>query len=229
MRVLIAEDDTSLGAGLVDLLGRDGFECVLVGDGRAAEAAFRDDPFPIVVLDIVMPGQDGLTLCRTLRAIAPQTQIMLLSARGETFDKARGLQLGADDYVAKPFDPSEMRARVSAMARRARAVPAADARFRMGDLWIDPAALIAIRDGEEISLTQRELCLLQLLYTHAGQAVSRNQLFDHCWGRDYFPNSRALDQYISTLRGKIEWDPKQPCLIETVHGVGYCHPVSPAR
>ncbi len=227
MRVLIAEDNAALRQGLSALLTAEGYLCQTAADGMTARDLFDAAPFPLVVLDVVMPGMDGLRLCRHIRAREPATQILILSARGEPFDKATGLELGADDYMAKPFDPAELLARVAAMARRAGQAQNTEAPFAMGDLLVEPARLCARRGGAEIALTPREVAILRLLYTEAGRPVSRDRLFDECWGRDYFPNSRALDQYISALRPRIEADPAAPAIIGTVRGVGYRY--NPAR
>lgn len=225
MRILIAEDNDALREGLCDLLAGDGHDCHAAPDGLTARALFDAAPFPAVILDVMMPGMDGLSLCRHIRSTAPHCQILILSARGECYDKALGLELGADDYVAKPFDPAELRARIKGMARRAGGPAIEEAGFQMDDLWIDPLRLVARRSGaEDITLNARELAVLRLLYRHAGIPVSRNTLFDECWGRDYFPNSRALDQYISALRRRIERQPGQPRIIETVRGIGYRYP-----
>lgn len=225
LRILVAEDDPALREGLGDLLEMEGFSCRLAADGAEAQAAFAEEPFPLVILDVVMPGQDGLSLCRAFRKAAPHTQILMLSARGESFDKALGLEFGADDYMAKPFDPAELRARAAAMARRAALAPAAAAAegagFFMDDLWIEPAAFLARREGCKIPLNRRELALLRLLHRHEGRPVDRDALLDEGWGRDHLPNSRALDQYIAALRVKIERDPKAPRIIRTARGLGY--------
>lgn len=225
MHILIAEDNTALREGLCDLLTADGHDCCPAEDGDTARKLFEEMRFPAVILDVVMPGLDGLSLCRHIRALAPHTQILILSARGESFDKTLGLEFGADDYLAKPFDTGELRARVGAMARRAEATHGQHEGFRMGDLWLDPTRFTASRQGQDIALNRREMSVLRLLYQHAGAPVDRDTLFDECWGRDYFPNSRALDQYISALRQRIERDPKSPKIIETVRGIGYRYPV----
>ncbi|MDD2869235.1 response regulator transcription factor [Neomegalonema sp.] len=223
-RILVAEDDPALREGLRDLLEMEGFSCRLAADGAEAWAAFAEEAFPLVVLDVVMPGRDGLSLCREIRRAAPLTQILMLSARGESFDKALGLEFGADDYMAKPFDPAELRARVGAMARRAACAPAPEeAAFLMDDLRIDPAAFVAIREGRRIELTRRELALLRLLHRHEGRPVDRDALLDEGWGRDHLPNSRALDQYISALRAKVEREPQAPRIIRTARGLGYLY------
>lgn len=223
MRLLIAEDDPALREGLADLLAAEGFDSQLAADGTTAMAAFGSGEFPVVILDVVMPGQDGLSLCRHIRRVAPHTQIMMLSARGESFDKTIGLEHGADDYLAKPFDPAELCARMAAMARRAKGFVRQQG-FKMGDLQIDPMGFRAMRGEQVLDLNRRELRLLQLLYRNSGRPVERDTLLDECWGRTHFPNSRALDQYISALRHKIEHDPQQPRIIETVRGIGYRYP-----
>ncbi len=221
MRVLIAEDDANLSAGLSALLTEEGFTCETVANGSDALAAFEREPHPIVVLDVVMPERDGLSVCRAIREARPDTQILLLSARGDEHDRVLGLDLGADDYMAKPFGPRELVARVKTMARRSRNDIQSDGVFTLHDLTVDPGALTASRGEDTIPLTPREVQLLQVMHAHPGRALSRDALFDAGWGRDYYANSRALDQYISALRHKIEVDPAQPRIIATVRGVGY--------
>jgi two-component system, OmpR family, alkaline phosphatase synthesis response regulator PhoP len=226
MSILIAEDDPHLRAGIVDLLNLEGFKCQVADDGAKALALFKAEKPEICVFDVMMPVMDGLTLCREVRRIDPLVPILLLSARGEEGDRVRGLEIGADDYVAKPFGARELVARIKAALRRTKvqSAPAqteAKGRLRMGDLEIDQKAMRAYRGEQRIDLTSREVAILSALYERRGQAVSRDELFDLCWGRDYMPNSRALDQYVSALRKKIEVDAASPRIIRTVHGVGY--------
>ncbi|WP_298356839.1 response regulator transcription factor [Rhodoblastus sp.] len=230
MKILIAEDDPNLRAGLTDLLALEGIDCVVAEDGEAAWRAFIEEAPALCLFDVMMPRLDGLDLCRRIRARDSHTPILLLSARGAEIDRVIGLEIGADDYIAKPFSARELVARIKAGLRRAKAQTQAEAsaaapkdaeRLRMGDLEIDPEALRAWRDGQSIDLAPRELAILKALRERAGKAVSRDELFDVAWGRDYMPNSRALDQYVSTLRRKIERDPAHPRIVKTVHGVGY--------
>ncbi|MEO1294011.1 MAG: response regulator transcription factor, partial [Pseudomonadota bacterium] len=161
---------------------------------------------------------------RHIRETDPTAQILLLSARGETQDRVLGIEFGADDYLAKPFDPRELVARVGAMARRSGAAPQSEASMEiamMDDLKLEPATLRAWRGDTRIDLTAREVDLLVLLHQNAGRALSRDEIFDVCWGRGHLPESRALDQYVSALRRKIEHDPAAPRIISTVRGVGY--------
>lgn len=224
MRILIAEDDANLRAGLADLLSGEGYVCDAARDGAEARKIYALRRHALAVIDVVMPGVDGLTLCRHIRAADPAAQILLLSARGETQDRVLGIEFGADDYLAKPFDPRELVARVGAMARRCGAAPEAGAgaeSVMMGDLRVEPAALRAWRGEARIDLTAREADLLVLLFRNAGRAMSRDVILDVCWGRGHLPESRALDQYVSALRRKIERDPADPRIISTVRGVGY--------
>jgi two-component system, OmpR family, alkaline phosphatase synthesis response regulator PhoP len=234
MSILIAEDDPHLRNGIVDLLTLEGFPCQVAEDGAKALALFQQTKPDLCVFDVMMPNMDGLTLCREIRRLDPLVPILLLSARGEETDRVRGLDVGADDYVAKPFGARELIARVKAALRRAKAqenqAPASpatsakgEARIKMGDLEIDQKGMRAYRGETRIDLTAREVAILLTLYERKGQAVSRDELFDLCWGRGFMPNSRALDQYVSALRKKIEIDPANPKIIRTVHGVGYRH------
>lgn len=228
MKILIAEDDPNLRAGLVDLLGLEGLTCIVAEDGEAAWKAFVEETPALCLFDVMMPRLDGLDLCRRIRARDSHTPILLLSARGAEIDRVIGLEIGADDYIAKPFSARELVARIKAGLRRAKAGQGAEnppapveARFRIGDLEVDPAALRAFRGAQSIDLAPRELSILQALLARKGKAVTRDELFDLAWGRDYMPNSRALDQYVSGLRRKIEIDPARPRIVSTVHGVGY--------
>ena len=241
MTILIAEDDPHLRNGIVDLLTLEGLPCLVAEDGVKALALFKQSKPDLCVFDVMMPNMDGLTLCREIRRIDPLVPILLLSARGEETDRVRGLDVGADDYVAKPFGARELIARIRAALRRAKAQevktqdagepngpaaatkPEPAAKVRMGDLEIDPKAMRAYRGDTKIDLTSREVAILLTLLERQGQAVSRDELFDLCWGRGFMPNSRALDQYVSALRKKIEIDPANPRIIRTVHGVGYRH------
>jgi DNA-binding response OmpR family regulator len=233
MKILIAEDDPNLRAGLVDLLSLEGIDCVVAEDGESAWRAFNEEAPSLCLFDVMMPRLDGLDLCRRIRAQDSRTPILLLSAKGAEIYRVIGLEIGADDYIAKPFAARELVARIKAGLRRAKAAsaekPADEAaeaatppgRVRMGDLEIDREALRAFRDGQSIDLAPRELAILLALLARKGKAVSRDELFDVAWGRDYMPNSRALDQYVSGLRRKVEIDPAHPRIVKTVHGVGY--------
>jgi DNA-binding response OmpR family regulator len=184
---------------------------------------YRTERVDFVVLDIMMPKRSGYDVCKAIRAEDPRTPVMFLSAKSEEIDRVLGLELGADDYLMKPFGTRELVARMRAVARRvlAHAPSARVERFEMADLVVEPKELRARRDGALIELSVREVDLLRAFDAHAGQTLDRDQLYDLVWGIGAYPNSRTLDQHISKLRKKIERDPKSPRIIRTVHGAGY--------
>jgi DNA-binding response OmpR family regulator len=229
MKVLVAEDDPHILAGLVELLTAEGYTVTATRDGREAlEAHGRVSP-DIVLLDIMMPHMNGYDVCREIRRRDPHCGLLFLSAKSEEIDRVLGLELGADDFVLKPFGVKEVVARIRAVSRRCLAArPAAapgqdDERrpFRMGDLEVLPAELRARRGDTPIELGLRDIAILRLLHRERGRVVDRDQFFRVCWGYDHLPNSRTLDQHVSKLRKRIEVDPAEPRLIRTVHGVGY--------
>jgi DNA-binding response OmpR family regulator len=222
MKVLVAEDDRFTREGLVEVLESEGYSVVSAVDGSDAIRLFQLELPDFVCLDIMMPGRSGYEACRAIRAHSANVPIIFISAKAEEFDRLVGFELGADDFIVKPFSVREVIARVRAVARRCCARrPDAPAEFQMGDLKIIPAELRARRGEELIELSPRDVRILQLLHDHAGKALDRNTIFRIGWGEDYFPNSRTLDQHISQLRKRVEADPKTPELIQTVHGVGY--------
>jgi len=170
-----------------------------------------------------MPGLNGYDLCRKMRSARPETPIVFITAKSEEIDKVLGLELGADDFIVKPFGVKEVVARIRAITRRCRktAESPAAAPFWMGDLLVIPAELRARRGDKVIELSLRDVTLLELFYSHRSQVLDRNTIFNHCWGEDYLPNSRTLDQHISQLRKRVEADPKSPRIICTVHNAGY--------
>lgn len=235
MNILIAEDDDNLRNGIAELLRLEGHECTSVGDGDQALASFISQVPDFCVLDVMMPGLDGFELCRRIRQQNAQVPILFLSAKDEEIDHVVGLELGADDFVVKPFQPRELVARIRAIARRRvlgegqrsyQGPERGDAKatenpFFMDDLEVDARSLRASRPGLIVALSRRELKILQLLKRRAGEVVTKQALYDACWGRDYLPSSRALDQQMLVLRRKIERDPGNPRLITTIHGEGY--------
>lgn len=222
--IMLAEDDRHLREGLSQLLTMEGFSCAAFADAEALEAALVEGRPRLVILDVMLPGRDGLATCAAIRHRDSSLPILILSARDTEIDRVVGLEKGADDYLTKPFGPRELIARIRALLRRSTpaCLPPATC-FPFGDLVVDEAALRARREGEVIELSAREVTLLRTFHERRGQALSRDALFDLVWGRDYMPSSRALDQYVSTLRRKIERDPANPVLIRTVHGRGYRH------
>jgi DNA-binding response OmpR family regulator len=227
MKVLVAEDNPLTLGGLTEVLQTEGYQVLKAADGAAALELFERESPDFVCLDIMMPGVNGYDVCRRMRAARPQTPIVFITAKSEEVDKVLGLELGADDFIVKPFGVKEVVARIRAVTRRCLASggrPSAapdPPPFQMGDLTVYPAELRARRGEDAIELSLRDVKLLDLLHTHRGRVLDRNTIFNHCWGEDYFPNSRSLDQHISQLRKRIELDPAAPAIIKTVHGAGY--------
>ena len=223
MRVLVAEDDQLIREGLTELLEDEGYRVVAVADGDQAIAAFAERRPDFVCLDVMMPGKSGFDVCRAIRAQDASVPIIFITAKSEEIDKVLGLELGADDFITKPFGVREVQARVRAVSRRCLAQKSEPPRerFVLTGLEVAPAELRARRGEQVIDLSLRDVVILQLLHERAGQAVDRQTICDIAWGHDHFPNSRSLDQHISQLRKRIELDPKAPSIISTVHGVGY--------
>ena len=223
MKVLVAEDDTHIRSAIAEILEGEGYRVLQAEDGRRALELFQSEKPDFVCLDIMMPGKNGYDVCREIRRASESTPVIFLSAKSEEIDKVLGLELGADDYVMKPFGRLELVARVRAISRRClgRKDSPATARFSMGDLEVAPDELRARRGEETFELSLREVKLLGLLHARAGQVVDRDQLFKECWGIDHYPNSRTIDQHIAQLRKKIERNVKSPEIIQTVHGAGY--------
>jgi DNA-binding response OmpR family regulator len=224
MKILIAEDDQYIREGLRDLLEAEGYQTVLAVDGTEAVTKYHEESPHLVLLDIMMPGKDGYTVCREIRGHSSQVPVIFLSAKSEEIDRVIGLELGADDYIMKPFGTREVVARIRAVTRRSLATQSPEGKARvlkLGDLEVYPEELRARREELRIDLSLRDVSILELLHDNRGKVVDRNTLFDHCWGQTYLPNSRTLDQHISKLRKLIEKDPQNPEIIRTVHGVGY--------
>ncbi len=223
MRVLLAEDDIHLRQGLAEVLEGEGYRVTLAADGSEALGRFRAEAPDFVCLDIMMPQMSGYDVCKEIRKKNSTVPIIFLSAKSEEIDKVLGLELGADDYLMKPFGMKEFVARLRAVARRcyASGQTLAPGEFVLGDWRISPAELRGRRNTEVIELSLREVSLLRTFAERPGQVLDRDLLFKECWGIDHYPNSRTLDQHISKLRKKIEPDAKEPTLILTVHGAGY--------
>ncbi|WP_372738202.1 response regulator transcription factor [Neptunomonas sp.] len=224
MKLLIAEDDLHIRQGLATLLESEGYECIEAADGDQAWQLYLQHEPTLVLLDIMMPKQDGYSVCRRIRQHNELLPVIFITAKSEEIDQVLGLELGADDYIKKPFGSREVIARIRAVARRALRPVAGIIEndcFVMDDLQIRPSELRALRNNQVIELSLRDLKILRLLFEQRGKVVDRDALFNHCWGRDYFANSRTLDQHISKLRKVIELNPKTPRIISTVHGIGY--------
>ncbi len=223
-RVLVVDDDPTVSEVVARYLERDGYAVETVADGRTALDRALAEPPDLVILDLMLPGIDGLEVCRRLRALAP-VPIVILTARGQENDRIVGLDLGADDYVAKPFSTKELVARVRAVLRRARGPlapsgPDAPSVYADGDLEVDVAARQARLAGAVVSLTAREFELLAFLVRHPGRAFRREELLEGVWGYRYGDTS-TVTVHVRRLREKIEPDPSAPVRIATVWGVGY--------
>jgi two-component system, OmpR family, alkaline phosphatase synthesis response regulator PhoP len=224
MKVLIAEDDPHTRAGLEEILEAEGYEVFAAKDGKDALQLFRKESPDFVCLDIMMPGTSGYDVCREIRRADSNVPVIFISAKSEEIDTVIGLELGADDFIVKPFGVKEVVARIRAVTRRrfANAKAAAEpSSFKLGDLDVFPAELRARRGGTAIELSLRDIKILSLLHENRGAVISRDTFFNRCWGLDHMPNSRTLDQHIAQLRKRIEVDAKNPAIVRTVHGVGY--------
>ncbi len=221
IRALLVEDDAKLAALTAEYLKGHGVEVVVCGDGSQAVEEARRSRFDVVLLDLMLPGRGGLEVCRELRA-RTDVPILVLTARGEEADRVLGLELGADDYLTKPFSPRELLARIQAQVRRARgqAGPAVQD-VVVGDLALDPRALRATLRGRELTLTAYEFHLLRVLAERAGHVVSRERLLELVRGSAEEAFDRSIDVHISRLRAKLGDDPRHPRLLKTVRGAGY--------
>lgn len=221
-RIVVVDDDPELRALLQRYLGENGLAVRVVADGAGLDKALQREPADAIVLDLTLPGEDGLAICRRLRAQNDATPILMLTARGDPVDRILGLEMGADDYLAKPFTPRELLARIAAILRRsggARLGPNASIAF--GPFVLDFDAMTLTRDGRAIDLSSREFSLLKALASHAGRPLTRAQLIDLALGRDAEVTDRAIDVQVARLRKAIEEDAASPVWIKTVWGVGY--------
>jgi two-component system alkaline phosphatase synthesis response regulator PhoP len=222
-RVLVVEDEPTISAGLQDDLRVEGFDVDVVEDGVAAEQRALTGDYALIVLDIMLPKKDGLAVCRAVRAAGLRTPIILLTARGQESDKVLGLELGADDYVTKPFSPRELVARIRAVLRRAEPPgPAAENEvWTHGELSVDFARFLASRGGEPLALTPTEFKILRTFVGSGGRVLTVDDVLERVWGRDVFLTDRVVYTHMNNLRSKIEDDPANPRLIVSVRGVGY--------
>lgn len=221
-RILLVEDEPGLALTLTDLLSAEGYRVESAGDGRKGLAMALAGGYDLVLLDVMLPGKNGFDVCRELRQSGSDVAILMLTARTQIVDRVVGLKLGADDYLAKPFDPAELLARLEALLRRVRKEGLTPVlRFQFAGVQVDFEKAEVIRDGAPVSLAAKELQLLRHLIDHRGRVLSREEILTHVW--EYQPNvsTRTVDVHIAWLRQKLEENPQFPKYILTVRGTGY--------
>jgi DNA-binding response OmpR family regulator len=221
MRVLIVEDEQALREGLSDLLSAAGHEVIACDLGKEAVSIGVEEPFDLVLLDLMLPDIDGVEVCRRLRRARPALHILMLTARGSEDDKVAGLEAGADDYLTKPFAVRELLARINALGRRAAGMPVDPEILEADDCSIDLGRLRAHRGHDSVGITPREAGILRWLHRHRTRAVSRAELLERIWGSSGDLQTRTVDMTIANLRQKIERDPSEPRILLTVTGAGY--------
>ena len=218
-RILVVEDEPRLALGLEDDLKLEGYEVEVVRDGETASRRAREQSFDLIILDVMLPRKDGFEVCRELRRAGLRTPVILLTAKTQESDKVLGLELGADDYVTKPFSPRELRARVKAVLRRAAGeIPEI---YGFGDVEVDFTRCELRRAGDAVEMTPIEFKLLAAFIRHRGHTLSRDKLLDEVWGRETFVTDRVVDTHITNLRKKIEPKPSEPRFLISVRGMGY--------
>lgn len=221
-RILVVEDEPGLVLTLTDLLAAKGYEVDSAGDGPGGLKKALEERYDLLVLDVMLPGKSGFEVCQELRRQGCESAVLMLTARGQVADRVVGLRAGADDYLAKPFDPAELMARIEALLRRSRKASwGALARFEFGDVAVDFEHGVATKAGRPVSLAGKELQLLRYLVEHRGQAVSREKLLQAVWDYASGVTSRTVDVHVAWLRQKLEDNPQAPRWIQTVRGVGY--------
>jgi DNA-binding response OmpR family regulator len=218
-RILVVEDEANIALALEDDLKKEGYEVEIVRDGDSACCRALEAAFDLILLDVMLPRKDGFDVCRDLRRARVRTPILMLTAKTQEAEKILGLELGADDYVTKPYSPRELRARIKALLRRAADdLPEV---YRFGDVEVDFARYEVRRDGRLIEVTPTEFKLLAAFVRHTGRVLTRDQLLDQVWGHGVFVTDRVVDNQIANLRKKIEPKPSQPRYLFNVRGVGY--------
>ena len=220
-RILIVEDEPAMVSGLRDNFEFEGYEVITAADGvEGLGRALKDSP-DLVVLDVMMPRMSGLDVCKQLKVKKPAMPIIMLTARGQEVDKVVGLELGADDYVTKPFSIRELLARVKAVLRRAQAAVKDQESYSFGDVEVNVRSCRVIRGGRPVEFSAKEFELLKYFLSHPGETVTRDRLLEDVWGYERYPTTRTVDAHIVRLRQKLEPKPEEPRFILTVHGMGY--------
>jgi len=220
-KILVVEDEPNMVAGLRDNFEFEGYEVITASDGiEGLRLALEESP-DLVVLDVMMPRMSGLEVCKQLRVKRGSIPIIMLTARGQELDKVVGLELGADDYVTKPFSIRELLARVKAVLRRTAALPKHEEQHSFGDVEVDLRRHRVLRSGKVLDVSSKEFELLKYFICHAGEPLSRDRLLEEVWGYENYPTTRTVDTHLVRLRQKLEPDPEQPQYFLTVHGTGY--------
>ena len=221
-RILVIEDEPEMQRGLRDNLEFEGFEVVVIGDGKKGLQTISDKKFDLILLDVMLPGMSGFDICKKARGEGISTPIIMLTAKGEEVDKVLGLEFGADDYITKPFSLRELLARVKAVLRRAPSgARITAAKVSLGLLEIDFENYTATKKKKTVLMTSKEFDILRYLWQHQKEVISRDDLLTHVWGYDESISSRTVDNFIVKLRKHIETDPSRPKHILTIHSVGY--------
>jgi len=220
-RILIIEDEPDMRRGLQDNLEFEKYETVSTGNGSEGLRLAQKEPFDLILLDLMLPGMDGMEICRKLKESGAKTPIIMLTARGAESDRVAGLETGADDYITKPFSLRELLARIKVILRRTVKERSALHEVRFGALTIQFDKYRAFRQGAPLDLSPREFEMLRLFIEHEGEIVTREQFLEQVWGYTNFPTTRTVDNHVAKLRQKIEDDPENPVHIITVHRMGY--------
>ena len=220
--ILVVEDEQSFSDALSFMLRKEGFDVAVADDGQVAVETFERDGADLVLLDIMLPGMSGTEVCRRIRTTS-QVPIIMVTAKDSEIDKVVGLELGADDYVTKPFSSRELVARIRAVMRRRTAEPGSksDVTLSAGNIEMDVERHVVTVDGETVKLPLKEFELLEVLMRNAGRVLTRGQLIDRVWGSDYVGDTKTLDVHVKRLRAKVEQDPSNPTRIVTIRGLGY--------
>jgi DNA-binding response OmpR family regulator len=218
-RILLVEDDPGVALGIEDDLVMEGYQVEVAGDGDSAARRARESEFDLILLDVMLPRKDGFAVCRELRRAGVKTPVIILTAKTQEAEKVLGLELGADDYVTKPFSSLELRARIKAVLRRT--APESEELYRFGDFEVDLGSCRVHRAGQTLDMTATEFKLLATFIRRRSRVLTREQLLDEVWGKESSPTDRVVDNHIMNLRRKIEPKPEEPRYLTSVRGLGY--------
>ena len=220
-RILVIEDELPMRTALQDVLAGEGYRVLTAADGQSGLQRAADEKPDLILLDVMMPKLDGYAVCAELRRLSSPVPILMLTAKGQVEDRVQGLDVGADDYLVKPFSTEELLARVRAMLRRVQRQSRMPTTLTLGDAHVDLVRQTATRCRKPLHLTAKEFAMLRLMAESPGEPVSRERFLDVVWGYTAFPTTRTVDNHIASLRGKLEPNPDEPRWIKTLHGVGY--------